>query len=385
MVGWFVAMKKKIRPLQGGSYIKGTLPKGCKLCRRGAKLFFLVSGKCSENCYYCSLTKDKRGEDTILANERPITSFSGVMLEKANMNALGAAITGGDPLEVIDLTIDYITQMKKEFGGKFHMHLYTSGRFASEENLQKLSDAGLDEIRFHPQNREQEKNIEKALYYKWSVGAEIPIIPNNKEKTLKFLDYLESLDFIKFCNFNELEATDANLETLTKRGFQLKTEDSSAIEGSEPLALEILEETDYNFTLHYCSSFAKDAIQFRNRLLRTAKVVKKPFEEIQDGMLVKAVITTPKYAIPEEIVEVLIEEYEIDQEMIFLRPDKKIETSWYIADVLKDVLFDRYDLTDIDIIYEYPTYGRTIIAKGSLRELSEAKDELESSESNKEN
>ncbi len=266
-----------------------------------------------------------------------------------------------------------------KFGKKFHTPLYTSGRFATEKNLQKLSDAGLDEIRFHPQNREQEKNIEKALFHNWSIGAEIPIIPNNKEKTLKFMDYLESLEFVKFCNFNELEATEANIKNLTKRGFILKTEDSSAIEGSEALALEILEETDYNFTLHYCSSFSKDAVQFRNRLLRTAKVVKKPFEEIQDGMLVKAVITAPNYTIPEEIVEALIEEYEIEQEMIFLRPDKKIETSWYIADVLRDVLFDRYDLTDIDIIYEYPTYGRTIIAKGSLRELSLAKDAMESS------
>ena len=377
--------KKKIRPLQGGSYIKGTLPNGCKLCRRGAQLFFLISGKCCENCYYCSLTKDKRGEDIILANERPITNFAGVMLEKTNMDALGAAITGGDPLATIDHTIEYITNMKKEFGEKFYIHLYTSGRFATEENLQKLSDAGLDEIRFHPQNKEQERNIEKALLHEWTVGAEIPIIPGNKKKTIKFLDYLESLEFVKFCNFNELEATEANFENLTKRGLQLKTEDSSAIEGSEALALEILEETDYNFSLHYCSSTTKDSVQFRNRLLRTAKVVKQPYEEIQDGMLVKAVISVPKYLIAEELVEAMIEEYEIEQEMVFLRPDKNIETSWYIADVLKDVLYERYELTDIDVIYEYPTYGRTIIAKGSLRELSLASDALEYSEKTKEN
>ena len=120
-------------------------------------------------------------------------------------------------------------------------------------------------------------------------------------------------------------------------------------------------------------------------MLRTAKVVKQPYEEIQDGMLVKAVISVPKYLIAEELVEAMIEEYEIEQEMVFLRPDKNIETSWYIADVLKDVLYERYELTDIDVIYEYPTYGRTIIAKGSLRELSLANDALEYSEKTKEN
>lgn len=370
-------MKKKIRALQGGSFIKGDLPKGCVICRRGAELFFLVTGKCCENCYYCSLTKDKRGEEIILANERPITNFSGVMLEASNMNALGAAITGGDPLHTIDLTVDYIQQMKKEFGKKFHIHLYTSGRFATEENLILLADAGLDEIRFHPANPEQEKAIERALNYKWVVGAEIPVIPGNKEKILKFFDYLESLDFVKFCNLNELEATEANFDLLQKKGFELKNPDASAIKGSEELAIDLLEGTDYRFSLHYCSSVTKDTIQFRNRLLRTAKIVKRPYEEIQDGMLVKAIITPSKYVIVEELLEALIEEYEVDSDMVKLREDNKIETSWYIADVLKDVLLDRFEITDINIIYEYPTYGRTIIAQAPLRELTLATEKLE--------
>ncbi|MCK5183277.1 MAG: hypothetical protein KAQ95_03140, partial [Candidatus Heimdallarchaeota archaeon] len=47
-----------------------------------------------------------------------------------------------------------------------------------------------------------------------------------------------------------------------------------------------------------------------------------------------------------------------------------IETSWYIADVLRDVLFERFEIDDINITYEYPTYHRTVIAKTSLRKLS---------------
>lgn len=370
-------MKDKIRSLTGGSYLRGTLPKGCKICRRGAQLFFLMTGKCCENCYYCSLTKDKRNKNIILANERPITHFSGVMLEVANMDAQGAAITGGDPLVNINQTLDYISNMKKEFGKKFHIHLYTPGRFATEENLTKLFDVGLDEIRFHPQTKEQEKNIEYALNFDWSVGAEIPIIPNNKKRSLKFLDYLESLEFIKFCNFNELEATEANIDALKKKGFRLKEPDSSAIEGSEPLALEILEEADVNFSLHYCSSLSKDAVQFRNRLIRTANIVKKPYEEVQDGMLVKAIITPPKYIIVEELTEAMIDEYEIESEMIKIGDDRKIETSWYIADVLKEVLYERYEITDIDVVYEYPTFSRTIIAKAPLRDLSLASELLD--------
>ena len=373
-------LTEKIRALKGGSYIKGTLPKGCTLCRRGAELFFLITGKCCENCYYCSLTKDKRGKNIILANERPITSFSGVMMEVSNMNALGAAITGGDPLVDLDLTIEYITNMKKEFGKKFYIHLYTSGRFATEENLISLYEAGLDEIRYHPQNKEQEKAIETALNFDWAVGAEIPIIPGRKKETVKFLDYLESLEFVNFCNMNELEATEANFEQLKKRGLELKSKDSPAIDGSERLALEIMGETDYNYTLHYCSSSTKDTVQFRNRLIRTANKVRKPYEEIQDGMLVKAIITLPNFLIAEEIVETLIEEFEVESDLVYLREDKKIETSWYIADVLKDTLNERYEISDIEIIYEYPTYGRIMIAKAPLNELALAERLLSTSE-----
>jgi pyruvate formate-lyase activating enzyme-like uncharacterized protein len=363
-------MEKKIRALKGGSYIKGQLPPGCKNCRKGAELFFFVTGKCHESCYYCSLARNKRGEDLILANERPISSFSGIMLEVSNMNALGAAVTGGDPLHCVDLTVNYIQKMKKEFGKKFHVHLYTSGRYATEENLSKLYHAGLDEIRFHPQNKDQEKAIEKALMYDWLVGAELPIIPGTKKNILKFLKYLDSLETIKFCNMNELEATEANFKKLKEKGFEVKSENSSAIKGSEELALDILEGSEVDFTLHYCSAITKDAVQFRNRLIRTAEIVRKPYEEIRDGMIVKAVFALPDYFIPEEFMEIMMEEYEIEQDMIFLRKDNQIEISWYIADVLRDVLFERFDIKDISITYEYPTYNRTVVAKTSLREIA---------------
>jgi pyruvate formate-lyase activating enzyme-like uncharacterized protein len=363
------ALAKKIRALDGGSFVKGQLPPGCKICRKGAQLFFLITGKCSENCFYCSLDSLKRGKNIILANERPISSFSGVMLEVSNMNALGAAITGGDPLVCFNQTVDYIKKMKKEFGKKFHIHLYTSGRFATEENLSKIAKAGLDEIRFHPQNKEQQKAIEIALNYNWIVGSEIPIIPGQKKTILSYLDYLESLDGISFCNMNELEVTEANFKTLMDKGFELKSQDSAGIKGSEKLALDILKKTDYSFTLHYCSSLTKDKVQFRNRLIRTAKIVKKPYEEIEDGMLIKAVLKIPDYIIPDEIVDIMIEEYDVDSELVFINKENNIETSWYIADVLKDVFFKRFEIPDVLITYEYPTFGRTLIAQTSLREF----------------
>jgi hypothetical protein len=371
-------MRRKIRKLKGGSAIKGELPKGCKLCRKGAKLFFLMTGLCDEHCFYCSLTNEKRGRELVFANERPITHFSGAMIEAANMNALGAAITGGDPLIPIDQTIEYIQKMKREFGQQFHIHLYTSGRHATEEVLKKLYEAGLDEIRFHPQNKKQRESIKQALVFDWDVGAEIPILPGKKEQTIEFFDYLQSLEGIRFCNMNELEATESNLQALKKHHYTIKNTNSSAIKGSEELALELLKETNYDFSLHYCSSKAKDAVQFRNRLKRTAMNIRKPYEEIQDGMLIKALIkkSSEKQSEQKEMIQLLIDEYEVPPTMIdYSKKHEAIITSWYIADSLQKVLFKQFKVEDILIIAEYPTYGRVTIGQTSLRELKKRKEE----------
>ncbi|MBD3191610.1 MAG: radical SAM protein [Candidatus Heimdallarchaeota archaeon] len=370
-------MKTKIRKLKGGSLLKGELPKGCKFCRRGAKLFFFLTGKCCESCFYCSLARIKRGKDLILANERPVSGFAGVMIEISNMDAQGAAITGGDPLVALDLTLKYINKMKKQYGKNFHIHLYTSGRFATEANLEQLAQVGLDEIRFHPQNQEHEKAIERALNYEWTVGAEVPVLPDEKGELLRFLDYLDSLEEVAFCNLNELEATEANIENLKKRGYKIKNEISSAVVGSKELALEVLKTTELSLDLHFCSARSKDTVQFRNRLIRTAEIVRKPFEEIRDGMLVKATINLPPYLISEELVDILIDEYEVEPEMLDLSDEQTIETSWYIADVLKDVLFNRFEIEDINITVEYPTYGRIKIAQTSLKKLAEEQEDDE--------
>ncbi|MHA1744262.1 MAG: radical SAM protein [Candidatus Heimdallarchaeota archaeon] len=356
-------MKEKIRTLEGGSLLKGELPEGCKICRRGAELFFFITGKCSESCFYCSLAGAKRGKSLILANERPVKNFANVMIEATNMNALGAAVTGGDPLLCIDTTIEYIRKMKEVFGKKFHIHLYTSGRYATEENLSKLFQAGLDEIRFHPQNDEQRKAIAKALTFDWQVGAEIPVIPGTKKETLAFLDFLESLGGVSFCNLNELEATETNLPALKEHGFELVNQEGAAIKGSKELAKKLLLETNYSYTLHFCSAKTKDAVQFRNRLIRTANNIRKPYEEVQDGMLVKAVIEIPKTLIGEEVLETLAEEYEVDPELIALPTEDRLETAWFIADALKEVLKERFEITGIFVTYEYPTFQRTLIAK----------------------
>ncbi|WP_461866236.1 radical SAM protein, partial [Thermococcus sp.] len=131
------------------SYAVGELPKGCRLCVRGEKLVLFTTGVCPRSCFYCPLSPWRR-EDVVYANERPVKSFDDILKEALLMEAKGAGVTGGDPLARLDRTTEYIRVLKEAFGEDFHVHLYTTGALATKKNLEKLYDAGLDEIRFHP-------------------------------------------------------------------------------------------------------------------------------------------------------------------------------------------------------------------------------------------
>src|SRR3989344_940505 len=128
----------------------GELCEGCKLCVKGKKLVLFISGVCPRNCWYCPVSDSKFQSDNIYANETEIHSVEEVIKEAKLCSSNGCGITGGDPLTRIDRTCEYITGLKKEFGKRFHIHLYTSLVLVNEKNLKNLYDAGLDEIRFHP-------------------------------------------------------------------------------------------------------------------------------------------------------------------------------------------------------------------------------------------
>jgi len=170
--------------------------------------------------------------------------------------------------------------------------LYTSFDLVDENNLKKLSDAGLDEIRFHPdiESEKDWKKIRLAKKHKWQIGIEIPVIPDKKKETIKLVDYF--IDYVDFINLNELEIADNNSCKLAELGYTVKDELSYGIKGSEELADELLkhlEKTKKN--VHYCTARLKDAVQLGNRIKLRAKNVAKYYEEItDDGTIRRAII-----------------------------------------------------------------------------------------------
>jgi pyruvate formate-lyase activating enzyme-like uncharacterized protein len=343
-----------------GTY-SGKIPKGCTLCAQGAKLVLFMTGMCLDNCYYCPLSKMRKGSWGKWANDRPVNSPEDVLDEARKMQALGTGITGGDPLLVADETVQYATLLKDTFGDEHHIHLYTSGTLVDRTNLGYLETV-LDEIRFHPQEKNWDK-ISLALSFDMDVGAEVPAIPSNKEEILALAAHLDEIG-AQFLNLNELEYSETNSAALSKLGMTFSSS-SSAVEGSEETALEIIEETrDLDLSVHYCSSTFKDAVQLRERLKRRARNVARKYEDIdEDGLIVRGEIEAGTADKRDEVLAFIEEVFERDDEMLSVH-GTTIRTSWTATQELRELIED--PSIRFAIVKEYPQHTRVLIEKEYL-------------------
>jgi pyruvate formate-lyase activating enzyme-like uncharacterized protein len=181
--------------------VKG-YPEGCKLCMEGAKLVLFVTGICKKRCYYCPISKKRRGKDKTWANERLVRSDDDMIVEADRMRALGAGVTGGDPVLRLPRTIDYIKLLKAHFD-PFHVHMYTAHPLSIVE-LKRLKKAGLDELRFHFLEPSIWKSIKNSARLGIETGIEIPAIPKSGGKIQKIARHLEEAGG-SFLNLNELD------------------------------------------------------------------------------------------------------------------------------------------------------------------------------------
>ncbi len=330
-----------------GSQHVGVLPLGCIQCREGAKLVLFVTGLCDKECFYCPVSRDKMYRDVMFANERPIHpgKWDDLIDECKLIGAKGAGITGGDPMVVPDRVCETIRVLKAEFGPEFHTHLYTSCAFDIKE-IQNLKDAGLDEIRFHPELREYKRMneswhdaaIKEALRVGLTTNVEIPAVPGKEEDILALCRYLEAVGAAGI-NMNELEFSEPNIQNLKRFGYTPMNDESQSVAGSRETALSVLEQwraSGSKFTVHFCSSPYKDAIQLMQRLRRRAERTARPFEEqTEEGTLVYGILRSTRGESMGEVAEVLRAEYEVPPEWVVIIDDR-IETAPAVAEELAE-------------------------------------------------
>lgn len=256
-------------------------------------MVLFITGRCSRTCWYCPLAKERKGYDTIFANEREIHSPNEAIDEARLMSALGTSITGGEPLLVLNRLRAYATALKETFGPSHHIHLYTA--LAPDTptllSLRKI----VDEIRFHPPpeewpailNSEFLEAVTMAKQLGFSAGFEVP--------GLKGVNLLEpALPLLDFLNINELEWGELSANEMRSRGLEpidgLHNAVRYSVKWSQPLR--------HHRQVHFCPSQFKDSVQLRERLKRIARNTARSFDEVtDDGTIVYGVI---EGASPEE-------------------------------------------------------------------------------------
>jgi len=255
------------------SYYLNGFAKGCEYCVRGEKLVLFINGKCKTNCWYCSLSEERKKQGQSFANERKIKRIKDLLDEVKESNATSAGITGGDPLLSLDKTLKYCKYLKEKFGKKFHIHIYLSTKFVNENNLMRLSKY-IDEVRFHPLfliNKKEEENdlkkiqFGKKIFGKENVGIELPMIPEKKKEILEFIKKCEKQ--ISFVNLNEFELSETNFNFVTKN-YNL-SQNGYVISKSAEAGIWIIKNfIKEKIKIHLCTAELKNKTQFVKRLQR---------------------------------------------------------------------------------------------------------------------
>ncbi|MCE4606455.1 MAG: radical SAM protein [Desulfurococcales archaeon] len=260
---------------------KPWLPLGCSYCFTGSKAVIFVTGLCDDGCYYCPVSKDRLGSDVFFVNEEKL-NMDEIEIEIERTNAEGASLTGGDPLIVPERTIEIIERLKSSFGSSFHIHLYTSGRYATREVLWNLYSSGLDEIRFHPTRNIFLNRIDWAVKIRgWSVGVEIPISANLESWAKKVIRYADEAG-VNFVNLDEMEVSPSNIHELKARGLKPSMR-KPVVESAFETGMKIVawaRKQALRVNVHFCPATYKDSIQTKNRFRRTSSADAKPYEEL---------------------------------------------------------------------------------------------------------
>ncbi|RLF11350.1 MAG: radical SAM protein [Thermoprotei archaeon] len=347
-----------------GSLVVNSLPEGCSMCMKGEKLVLFVTGLCRRGCFYCPLSRQRRGRDVVYANERPVERDDDLLEEAELMDAKGAGLTGGDPLLKPQRTLHYVKMLKEKFGEAFHIHLYTTtGPHVDRKVIKELVKLGLDEMRFHPLLDAEDpwlSCIRVASDEGLTVGLEVPAVPGMEERLRELAMVAEELG-ATFININELEMNEENAFQLRARGFKIKPSSMSGVEGSEDLALRLMEwiEEELSLSAHYCPAFIKDAYQYRNRLKRKAIRVAKPYEEVTDDGLLRKGVVVGDFKFLQGLKHSLTESLGLATDMVSLDPSRGVlELPVEVLKIAKKL--GRLKGVDAFIVEEYPTYDRRL-------------------------
>ncbi|MBI9053346.1 MAG: radical SAM protein [Bacteroidales bacterium] len=263
------------------------LSKGCQLCGKGEWSCLFITGKCNANCFYCPTSQNKDGIPSTQG-----TSFDNVEDYIQYLDYFGfkgASLSGGEPLIVFDRTLHYIKSIKKFFGDKLYLWMYTNGILGSVERYNQLAAAGIDEIRFDIGATNYDlKYLQLAKDIIPNLTVEIPAVPEEFEKLKQVIPELIKMG-VKNMNLHQMRLTNYNAPKLLNRDYTYLHGEHATVLESEITALKIIEfvaENNLDIGINYCAFHFKNRFQkagFRKKI--ASKFIDSNSQLTENGFL----------------------------------------------------------------------------------------------------
>jgi len=193
------------------AHLGSGLSPGCRACKDNRWIAVFVGKVCNAKCKFCPQPPKpsyKEDDNGIISTSVRKENYSELIIklsqavERNFIDAIG--YSGGEPLLYLERIIHYTGILNAKYPG-LYQYIYTNGKLVTGENLGKLRDRGIKEVRFNLAATEfSEKVIEKMYLSKKIIPfltIEVPALKGIsrkiKENIKKFIDI--GVDQINLC------------------------------------------------------------------------------------------------------------------------------------------------------------------------------------------
>lgn len=366
------------------------LPEGCRRCLLGGRLCLTVGEKCHKGCFYCSNPMES---DLVRADEFTINSDD-ELLRLVRYSAPDAVcLTGGEPTLYMARAAHYAALLREECGPDFHIQLFTANAEMTSEQMRRMRDAGVDEIRCHLASYKEAPLVARARELDWTVAVEVPSLPiaditdriveqaielGAEFVNLHELLFFEHEDFQRVAKRTDLQPGEPlsrkipyepqpgrifGTDIPARFGTTLRPTLGSR-EKAEAMMKKTLETPGSRTAVHFCSMASKYLTQIPNRLARKARSLRRPCEDISpDGTLVSAVIRTDEQTMG-RVRELLDTAFRLDGEKV-IQENGMLQVPWTVA-LKKSRFGDLLDRLEISLYERYPVPGDSRMSEDGI-------------------
>ena len=266
------------------------LSPGCRICGSGQWSCLFINGKCNCRCFYCPAPQDDLSVPT---TNRLAFSESDDYAEYVNhFSFAGVSLSGGEPLLTFNRTLDYIRTVRMRCSESLYIWMYTNGTLMTPDDVHKLADAGLNEIRFDIGATDYDlKKLKMAIGHIPAVTVEIPAVPEDMERFSRLVPMLEDAG-INYLNLHQLRLTPHNSALLKKRNYTFLHGEKVTVLESELAVLNLFEQAVSNrwsLPINYCSFAYKNRFQQAAARKRSAALMCKGHESVTEKGFIRGI------------------------------------------------------------------------------------------------